>query len=93
MCRYTNFTFVLFGNFPPADNNSSKNNSLRCSAFQSVEKGETSCEAAKTSPLAARFAHQLVFAALLFVSPFSTDWNAELRRLQKQAKTKQKLQK
>ena len=32
-------------------------------------------------PLAARFAHRLVFAASLFVSPFSTDWNAELHRL------------
>ena len=32
-------------------------------------------------PLAARFAHRLVFAASPLVSPFSTDQNAELRRL------------
>ena len=59
--------------------------SQRSSALQSVEKGETNGEAAKTSlsiPLAARFAHRLVFAAWPFVSHFSTDWNAEPRRLQ-----------
>ena len=67
--------------------------SLRSWAFQSVEKGETDGEASKTSrwakrrarwmpiPFAARFAHLLVFAASPFVSPFSTDWNVELRRL------------
>ena len=32
-------------------------------------------------PLGARFAHRRVFAASPFVSPFSTDWNAELRKL------------
>ena len=31
--------------------------------------------------LAARFAHRLVFAASPLVSPFSTDQNAELRRI------------
>ena len=46
--------------------------SLRSSAFQSVEKGETSGDF--SSLLAS-------LAELPLVSPFLTDWNAELRRL------------
>ena len=41
---------------------------LHSSEFQSIEKGETSGKAARRM-------------ASLMVSPFSTDWNAELRRL------------